>query len=196
MSGAANGSPPILLDHHQALIDASAISPDVAAARGYRSVTTKADLARLGFGAAQRNVPGLLIPIWNAAGDLATYQLRPDHPRIKSGKPIKYETPFDSQMAIDVPPGIRHLLGDPKTPLWITEGARKADAAVSAGMCCIAILGVWNWRGKNDLGGVTALGDWELIHCKGRDIYLVFDSDVMTKREVAAALKRFAEFLR
>lgn len=186
----------LLLPQHQALIDASAVSPEVAAARGYRSVTTKADLARLGFGAAQRNVPGLLIPIWNAAGELATYQLRPDQPRIKNGKALKYETPKDSQMAVDVPPTIRRQLGDPKIPLWITEGARKADAAVSIGLCCIAILGVWNWRGKNDLGGLTALSDWELIARNGRDIYLAFDSDVMTKWEVAAALKRLVEFLR
>ena len=189
-------SVPILLPRHQALLDASAIAPEVAAARGYRSVTTKADLARLGFGETQRNVPALLVPVWDAAGELATYQLRPDQPRIKDGKPVKYETPRGSRMAVDVPPGIRHQLGDPAIPLWITEGARKADAAVSAGLCCVAVLGVWNWRGRNDQGGLAALGDWELIHLKGRDVYLVFDSDVMAKAAVNAALARFAGFLR
>jgi hypothetical protein len=62
-------------------------------------------------------------------------------------------------------------------------------------MCCIALIGVWNWRGRNDDGGLTALADWELIHLKARDVYLVFDSDVMTKWQVAAALKRLKAFL-
>jgi hypothetical protein len=98
-------------------------------------------------------------------------------------------------MVIDVPPGARDWLGNPSVPLWITEGARKADAGVSAGMCCLALLGVWNWRGKNDDGGLTALPDWELIHLKDRDVYLVFDSDVTLKPAVAAALRRLKAFL-
>ena len=43
---------------------------------------------------------------------------------------------------------------------------RKADAAVSIGLCCIAVLGVWNWRGTSDWGGKTALPDWEMIAFK------------------------------
>src|SRR5262249_19743382 len=86
-----------------------------------------------------------------------------------------YETPRGARMAIDVPPGARKLLGKPECPLFITEGARKADAAVTRELCCIALLGVWNWRGKNDDGGATALGDWECIHLKGRPVFIVFD---------------------
>ena len=98
-------------------------------------------------------------------------------------------------MWLDVPPPVRAQLGNPKIPLWITEGISKADAAVSQGMCCIALIGVWNWRGRNDDGGLTALADWELIHLKERDVYLVFDSDVMTKPSVHAALRRLKAFL-
>ncbi|MCH7626278.1 MAG: hypothetical protein IIC83_10170 [Chloroflexi bacterium] len=67
-----------MLPQHAALLAASAISPEVAAARGYRSVETKADLERKGFSRAQRNVPGLLIPIYDSTGEFATYQYRPD----------------------------------------------------------------------------------------------------------------------
>src|SRR5215217_309101 len=172
---------PALMPHHQTLIDDSAISAEVATQRAYRSVTKKSDLAQLGFGRNQCNVPGLLLPGWNAAGEIAGYHYRPDTPRIKNGKAIKYETPHGSRMWLDVPPSVRQSLGDPTVPLWITEGIRKADAAVSQGLCCIALLGVWNWRGRNDVDGLTALGDWELVHLKGRDVYLVFDSDLMTK---------------
>ena len=78
---------------------------------------------------------------------------------------------------------------------YITEGARKADAAVSRRLCCIALLGVWNYRGTNKHGGLTALADWELIALKGRKVYICFDSDVMEKDAVRLAMKRLRAFL-
>jgi hypothetical protein len=150
---------PELLPHHAALLTASAISADVARARGYRSVTKKIELERAGFAPAQRSVPTLLIPIWNARGEPALYQHRPDTPRIRDGKPLKYESPARAHMVVDVPPAARARLGDPAVPLLITEGVRKADAAVSHGLVCIDILGVWNWRGTNESGGRVALPD-------------------------------------
>jgi hypothetical protein len=68
-------------------------------------------------------------------GEIWGYQYRPDQPRINSnGKPVKYETPFQQRNGIDVPPGIGAKLDDPTEPLWITEGSKKADAAVCAGL--------------------------------------------------------------
>ncbi|MGC4190481.1 MAG: DUF3854 domain-containing protein [Thermomicrobiales bacterium] len=187
---------PLLLPQHQALIDGSGIDPEVAAARGYRSVTTKAEMQRLGFSAAQARVPALLIPVYDVHGQIATYQARPDEPRIQNGKPLKYETPRGSHMVLDVPPTCRDRLGDPSIPLFITEGARKADAAASHDLCCIAVLGVWNWRGTNPQGGKVALPDFEVVALNGRDVYLVFDSDVVTKPAVRKALDRLAALLR
>src|SRR5438067_4926127 len=133
-----------LLPHHAALIAASGISDEVRDQRGYHSVTVKAELRRLGFGAAQQSVPGLVIPIHDVRGEVALYQARPDRPRISSaGKPLKYEFPGKARMALDVPVSARGWLADPSRPLYITEGARKADAAVSRGLCCIAVAGVW-----------------------------------------------------
>ena len=123
------------------------------------------------------------------------YQSRPDTPRIKHGKPLKYETPAKARMAVDVPPCARGLLEDPSRPLFITEGVRKADAAVSKGLCCIDLLGVWNWRGTNDWGGKTALPDWEHIALNGREVYICFDSDVMLKPAVHEAMARLKAFL-
>jgi hypothetical protein len=40
--------------HRQALMEESGIDPTVVAGRGYRTVKTKAELARLGFGKPQR----------------------------------------------------------------------------------------------------------------------------------------------
>lgn len=179
-----------LLPQHQELIRGSAITDEVARSRGYRSVTTFAELRRLGFGQAQQQVRALLIPVWSANGEIATYQVRPDHPRIKNGKPVKYETPRGARMVIDVPPHARKWLGDPNRPLFITEGARKADVGVSANLVCVALLGVNNFRGTNEYGGKTALADWENIALEGRRVYIVYDSDVMTNPAVAKALIR------
>lgn len=184
-----------LLPQHKRLVSASSISPVVARARGYRSIQTKAELLRLGFSNNQARVPALLHPIWGTTGEIILYQIRPDEPRILNGKAIKYETPRGARMALDIPPTIRKRIGNPKIPLWITEGIRKADAAVSRGMCCIALLGVWNWRGTNEFGGKVALPDWEYVALNDRVVYIVFDSDVMIKPEIHAALLRLKAFL-
>lgn len=186
-----------LLPQHAALLRSSGITPEVAQGRGYVSVDTKATLARFGFGRSARQVPGLLVPIYNVMGKVAFHQYRPDSPRLNTdGKPIKYETPANVRMALDVHPLARASITDPSRLLFITEGIRKADAAVSQGLCCVALLGVWNWRGRNEKGGLTALTDWESIALNGRRVYVVFDSDVMVKGEVHQALERLAAFLR
>lgn len=184
-----------LLPQHAKLLADSAISPEVAKARGYRSIRVRADLKRLGFGDSQRNVPALVIPIWHVHGEIAMYQARPDQPRAIDGRVVKYETPKGSGLVIDVPPPARAALGGPDGPLFITEGARKSDAAVSVGLCCIDLLGVHGFRGRNALGGLVALPDWEFVAFKGtggrrREVFLAFDSDIMHKRPVFEALKR------
>ena len=135
----------------------SAISPEVARARGYVSVDTKKRLENLGFERYQRSVPGLLIPAHRADGSIWGYQYRPDHPRVtKAGTVIKYETPKDQRNGIDIPPGARDQLGDPSVPLLVIEGSRKADTAVSAGLACVSLNGVYGWRGRNGRGGRMA----------------------------------------
>ena len=80
--------PPELLPQHQALLRASSIAPEVALARGYRSVRTRAELRRLGFSDTQCRVPALLIPVWGVGGDILMYQIRPDAPRVVNGKAV------------------------------------------------------------------------------------------------------------
>lgn len=184
------------MEDRRRLLRESGISPEVVKARGYRTTKTKAELGRLGFSGAQQNVPALLIPVYSPSGDITTYQIRPDRPRIgKDGKPVKYETPRGSKMVLDVHPFVREKLGDPSVPLFITEGIKKGDALVSCGLCAVSLLGVWNWRGTNERGGKMALPEWELIALNDRQIYIVFDSDVMLKPQVHVALVRLKDFL-
>ena len=183
-------------DHRIMLTDRSGIHPDLITTRGYRTVTTKADLERLGFSPRQRNVPALLIPLYSPTGELVLYQLRPDSPRINDrGKPVKYEMPSRAQMVLDMHPSVKGKAGDPDIPLFVTEGVKKGDALASQGLCTVALIGVWNFRGTNEYGGKTALPEWEFIALNGRDVYIVFDSDVMTKKEVHAALVRLKAML-
>src|SRR5258706_817347 len=178
---------------HAALLKKSAISPEVARARGYVSVDTGTRLEPAGFAKSQRrNVPGLLIPLHGADGTgVRLHQYRPDSPRIgKDGKPRKYETPWRSVLCVDVPPGTLPFIDHQTVPLWITEGARKADAAVTAGLCCVALLGVDGWQSKG-----VALPDWQDIRLKDREVIVAFDSDVMTKDSVAASLGRLTRWL-
>jgi hypothetical protein len=184
-----------LVPQHEKLIADSAISAEVASERGYKSIVKKVDLDALGFGRGQQQVPALVAPIHDVDGNVAFHLARPDEPREKNGRRLKYEMPMGTTMVVDVPPRCRSALGDPDIPLYITEGTRKADAAVSKGLCCISLIGTWCWRGTNEKGGTTLLPDFESIALNGRKVFIVFDSDVMTKRSVHGALERFGPAL-
>jgi replicative DNA helicase len=177
--------------HQQQLVEESGITPQVILDRGYRTVTTKAELNRLGFSKTQQLAPALAIPMYGPTGELVTHQIRPDSPRKdRDGKPIKYETPAKSRVHLDVHPSQTERVKDREDPLWITEGVKKADCLVSHGQCAVALQGVWCWQ-KDGL----PLPEWEDIKLHGRTVYVVFDSDVMTKSAVHAALKKLVAFL-
>jgi hypothetical protein len=181
-----------LLPQHATKICSSGITAEVAEERGYVSADTKAQLEREGFAPAQRRPPALVIPIFDVLGQRAGGQLRPDEPRMIAGRPAKYETRSGQRMLLDVPPRVRSRLGDPSVPLVVTEGPLKADAAVSAGLACIALLGVWNWRGANKHAGTVMLPDWENVALNGRRVVIAFDSDAMLKENVHEAMRRLA----
>jgi hypothetical protein len=185
-----------ILPQHQALLAASAIDPDVAKARGYVSMDSRKQLQRYAKGSGNKcPVPGLLIPLHRKDGSIWGYQYRPDAPRMMDGKPRKYETPWQQRAGIDIPVAINGKLDDPSEPLFATEGSRKADAAVSAGLVCVSLLGVWSWRGTSPVGGKIALPEWHDIALNGRRVILAFDSDVTSKPAVAKALAELANYL-
>ena len=192
MNGGASGR--LLLPHHRTMLEVdSAIAADVIAERGYFRVETRKELkAAFGSDTYTDHLPGLVIPVYNVLGELAFNHVRFDDPPIRDGKARKYLLPYRAHGAVDVPRRVRPLLGDPAVPLWCTEGSRKVDSLLSAGVNAIGLTGVWNWRGTNEHGGKTLLADFETIAFNdGREIHIVFDSDVMWKDGVRLALERF-----
>lgn len=186
---------PILSSAHLTDLEASAIDATIIAERGYRTIAGPDELPTA-FADWQRR-PGLLVPIRDTTGNVATYQLKASDPRRgKDGKSIKYDTAADARQCIDVPQRSRPHLGNPGVPLWITEGAKKVDSGLSHGIrCIIGVQGVYGWRGCNEHCGTVALPDWESIALNGRSVVIAFDSDCMTKASVRDALHRLGAFL-
>ena len=181
--------------HLEELRKGSAIHPKMIAGRGYTSIENPDNLPAA-FASYQRR-PGLLIPIRTVNGKIESWQLKPYQPRIgNNGKPLKYETAANVRQVLDVPEAVAPLLTNPMVALWITEGAKKVDAAISNQLGpAIGLQGVFGWRGTNEHGGKTALPDWEHIALNHREVILGFDSDVMSKQSVRHALERLAGFL-
>jgi len=150
---------PCLLQSHFDLLKESGISPEVIKQRGYGSVLGHKRLSNLVFGRQQCRTPGLLIPLWGVDGTgIIDHQYRPDSPRLNiKDKPIKYENPRGTSVRLDAPPACRDLLGNPSIPVWFVEGVKKADSLASRGECAVTLTGVWNFKGRNSLGGITIL---------------------------------------
>lgn len=176
----------ILSDKHRHELETgSAITPDVIAKREYQTIMNPRALPT-SFNGEQRKLSGLLIPILNTQGENVAWQLKPDNPREGKGK---YE--FAGRVCLDVPAAARQFLHDVEADLWITEGSKKVDSAVSNGIpCTVAVLGVWMWQQDGN-----ALPDWRDIALKGRVVVLAFDSDVTTKATVRKSLDEFSRWL-
>jgi len=204
-----------LSGHHRHMLHVeSAIDDDIIKKRGYFTITTSAEAHNLGFNWPQaRQVdaahPALIIPYYKSDGTNSLHCMRPDNPRVIDDKKkkklpdgtypqkvFKYEMPKGVGNVLDSHPAIIPSLGDPKVPLFFTEGAKKADSLISHGYLAINLNGVWGWRGTgSQTQGKTALPDFEDIALNGRTCYLLFDSDVRTNDHVKQALRRFRSYL-
>lgn len=194
--GAPSGR--LLLPHHRTMLEAgSAIAPETISARGWFSVTEKKTLDQLGFGRSLQYIPTLVAPIHGVVADEPPwYMHRPDDTPVKGGRPRKYLIPFGMRMALDINPLVRANLANAEWPLFVTEGAKKVDALISAGAkAVVGLVGVWNWRGSNDHGGRALLPDWEWVHLDGRTAIVVYDSDVAINPAVRQAMDRLGAML-
>jgi len=182
-------------EHRKQLL-ASGISDEVIDARKYWSAdkTRHAEFLRaLQLGSFVNRLPGLVIPIYGPDGEQQSAQLRLDVAPVG----MRYVSParVERSVTMDVHPLNAPKLSNASVDLWITEGIKKADAATSAGLCCIALTGVTMWTKKDDRGNVTALPEWDAVELRERNVYIAFDSDVTTKVPVRKALAKLKTFL-
>jgi hypothetical protein len=202
-------TPALLCSAHAQQLAASAIDPTIITERGYRSIApgAVADVRTLAGGAFSGatlrkalHQGALAFPIYRLGEPTPyTWVLRPDLPRTTSaGNRIKYEWPHNTPNVFDVLPRYKEALGDPSIPIWITEGAKKADALASVYSTAIVAVnenGVWGWRGRNAVGGKTALADLDLIAWDERAVILAPDGDVRYNKHVLMAIQRLARLL-
>jgi hypothetical protein len=215
-----NRSP--LLAQHLADLRKSGLTDETVAASG---VYSEGDPRRvkellggyLGIRAAAALGPCLAFPFLDPDGKPMTWlpegagggaaprpfvRLKPDRPRSRNGRVVKYESPWKGGNRLYLPPGVGPALADPARPLVIVEGEKKALAGTQEGVPTLGLSGVWNWalkRPKDETGRGTGprklIGDLERINWSGRRVAVVFDSDLKDKPEVAWARWHLAQVL-
>jgi hypothetical protein len=142
----------------------------------------------------------LVIPFFERDGTQNCYaRLKPGQPRDKDDKKVRYESPQGLANRAYFPPLAAHLWGNPEIDLIITEGEKKAAKACEEGFPSIGLVGVYGWQKKKETKDSLRelIDDLQAIPWRGRRVYIVYDSDAVTKVEVrwaeyhlAVALKR------
>lgn len=167
-------------------------------ANGLRTEYDKEKLARILNCDSEKNccMGGLVIPYRDLAGNKVNCfaRVRPHVPRVRDRKPIKYEQPKGSPLRAYFPKASRPRIRDGASPIYITEGEKKALALSQLDdVAAIGIGGVDCW-GK----GGELIDDLAGIEWTGRVVYVVFDYDekAVTRRNVQSAARRLAKSLR
>ena len=180
--------------HRRMVLEDSGIDFDVGEESGVRSVAHGRELPE-GFSPRQRKLgPGLLFTVHRPKGETA-YSFRPDEPD-KPGR--KYEQQSKRYggpgNVLYVHPSQRHLVGVPSVPVIYVEGIKKALSIISAArragaeVLVVAISGVWNFLSDGE-----PIPDLLEIPVEGREVGILFDSDVLTNPGVQGGAVRLAE---
>ena len=114
-------------------------------------------------------------------------------PKDKNGKIKKYIKPKGLEPRIYRPLEVSPDYLFSTKPIIITEGCKKAVKASSEGFPTISIGGVNNWQSNFNESGI--ISDLLKIPFENRTVYLIFDSDIVSKPQVKTALKDFALYL-
>lgn len=112
-------------------------------------------------------------------------------PPNKDGKAVrfaKYEQTKGTQPHAYFPRSIKWLpiLTDPSKPIILTEGELKAAAASARGYPTIGLGGVWNFMSSEK--EIEFLDELNAINWTGRKIYIAYDSDFKTNKDIRKAV--------
>jgi AAA domain/Domain of unknown function (DUF3854) len=166
---------------HRSELHASGLSDETIDAAGLYSATAAGVRDVLGYGGG----PGLVFPYASVNGGGAYARVKLDRAD-PDGK--RYRSPARQPNRLYIPPLLdRVLLTDPGTPLWVTEGEKKALKACQEGLACLALPGVWSWRTRDHRDRSVPIPDLEHIVWRGRTVFVVFDSDLAANASVKLA---------
>lgn len=189
----------ILLPHHVEHLRASGLSDETIASAQLRSVTDPAEAGAFLRWTGAGPVPAIALPNLGYDGAVNFTYLRPDVPRQKGDRVLKYETPVGQSPRPYFAPGAAALLADPRAPLVFTEGIKKALAVRQAGLAAVSAPGVSCWH---DVAAKRAGEGWRLhpevaaIALRGRRCEVVFDGgDTTRNHDVILAEARLARML-
>lgn len=193
------GAPRFLTDEHREFLSAAAITPDIAASAGVHSALEAADLPAE-LHAWRGELPGIVFPWWRAEADPddgpVLWQFRPDTPIArKDGRGVmKYVFPKNARQGFNVHPVMASLVADVSVPLVLVEGTKQTLAAVSAltgeGTAVVGMAGCYGWsQDQNPIADIKAI-PW-----RGRQVFLCFDADVATNRDVWEAAGKLRDWL-
>lgn len=103
-------------------------------------------------------------------------QLKPATPRIRDGKPVKYESQPGVSLGVILPKGPdidwEKIKDDTTIEIGITEGGKKAASAITYGLPTIGLAGLNGGLLKTQLRDPLKEFDWQ-----GRKVKLIFDKD-------------------
>ena len=137
--------------------------------------------------------PSLVFPYFGVDGANGYCRVKPDVPRTSKGRPVKYESPKDRPNQVYLPPGNRCRLNDGQEMLLITEGEKKSLALDQAGFVTVGLVGVWGWKVARQQ---RLLPELETLSWRGREVRIVFDSDIRHNTDVQNAETMLAAILR
>lgn len=123
------------------------------------------------------------------------YRLKPDQPVVgKNGKSSRYLSPAGAGCRPYLSPLMpEKALEDRKDIDW-TEGEKKADCANHHGFATIGLSGVDAWRDHRS-GRSRPLPELDDLNLERRTHRVAFDSDIVHKPEVQAAMAAFSIYL-
>lgn len=141
---------------------------------------------------------------------LEVYQVRDWHGGIvdefvdPDAEEIKYENRRGASARLYIPPMAQHKVNNKKYPLYVVEGAKKALALAQHDFAVVGLVGVWG-GGDPEARKVARAGgkdfrklhpDFDQIPASGRELVVLFDSDIDEKKPVlqaAVTLLKMAE---
>jgi len=187
----------ILDPHHLRDLRKSGLTDETIRECGFYSESSYSKLAvMIGWKSYPKRMgTALVIPFRGPSGEMIGYnRIKPSIPKLnRNGKPQKYLGPKGQPQRPYFPPGVIDKLSDPTASLMITEGEKKAAAATQEGFPCIGLTGVFCFNTK---GTGSLCPELLQINWKGRDVRIVYDSDLNSNDKVADAESRLAQQLK